>query len=138
MDFIKTAKEPDTFPGKAYFLIFSKNNILIKEESENLVSIPCITKKSVAHMQLNETCFLGKLKGIACYCAHMPPETVTDMYKFINLRALYGKIDNDFWSIAGYARQIHDWNINFKFCGKCGVETTRKKMNMQGCAPNVI
>jgi NAD+ diphosphatase len=126
MDFIKTVKEPDTFPDKAYFFIFLKNDILVKEESENFVSIPCITKKSVVHMQLNGTCFIGKLKGIACYCAHMSSEPVPDMYKFINLRALYGKIDNGFWSIAGYARQIHDWNTNFKFCGRCGAQTIRK------------
>ncbi|MBU2627879.1 MAG: NAD(+) diphosphatase, partial [Proteobacteria bacterium] len=50
-----------------------------------------------------------------------------DRYKLMNLRALYGRVDNGFWSLSGYARQIHDWNMNFKFCGRCGAKTHKKE-----------
>jgi hypothetical protein len=42
-------------------------------------------------------------------------EDISDGVKPINIRALYEKIDFLFWKVAGYARQIHDWNINFKY-----------------------
>ena len=127
MDFVKTALEPDIFSGKTYFFIFSENDILVKEKSESMVSIPCFDEKSVVEMELNEICFFGTYKNIPCSCAQISRDNLPDNFKLINLRSLYGKIDNGFWSISGYARQIYDWNVNFKFCGRCGVETKRKK-----------
>ncbi len=127
MDFIKTVLEPSTFSDKAYFFVFSSHNILVKEEPDNFVSIPCIEEKALVKMKLNEICFFGKVKNLSCYCGRITPENIPDKYKMINLRALYGKIDNGFWSIAGYARQICDWNMNFKFCGRCGAQTKTKK-----------
>jgi NAD+ diphosphatase len=127
MDFIKSAIEPATIPDNAYFFVFSDNGILVKKESENHVSIPYLEGSRVAKSSLNEICFLGKYNEIFCYCARITPESLPYGYKLINLRSLYGKIDNGFWGISGYARQICDWNINFKFCGRCGAETKRKK-----------
>jgi len=123
MDFIKKAIEPLSITDKAYFFIFSDNAILVRETSDNGVTIPCIEEKSIEEMKLEHICFLGMTQDIACYCARIFPENLSDHYQLINLRALYGKIDNDFWSISGYARQIHDWNMNFQYCGRCGKKT---------------
>ncbi|MCP3872271.1 MAG: NAD(+) diphosphatase [Desulfobacteraceae bacterium] len=127
MNFKKSSSEPSAFHGKAYYFIFSKNNILVKKESQNRVSILCIGKKSFLQMTLNHICFLGTLEDMPCYCASIPCKELPEEYEWINLRALYGKTDDMFWTIAGYARQIYDWNMNFKFCGKCGAKTRRKK-----------
>ncbi len=127
MNFTKTARKPALFSDKAYFFIFSDNNILVKEKSENLVSIPCIDKKSVAKIKVNEICFLGMVEKNCCYCAGVSQDRLPHQFKWINLRSLFGKIDNGFWSIAGYARQIYDWNMNFKFCGRCGAKTKKNK-----------
>ena len=48
MTFVKTAKEPALFSGKAYFFIFSGNDILVKAPSKNKLSIPCLDEKGVA------------------------------------------------------------------------------------------
>lgn len=127
MDFIKTAIEPVTLSDKAYYFIFFKNDILVKEESEGRVSIPCMDETSFAEMKSSDPCFLGMVENTACYCAQIFSGNVPDKYKLINLRSLHGKIDNGFKDISGYARQINDWNMNFKFCGRCGAETQRKK-----------
>ena len=127
MDFIKTALEQTIFLTKAYFYIFSNNCILVEETSREVVSIPCIEKKTIAQLNLNAIYFFGTYKSIPCYCAGITPDNLPDKCKLINLRSLYGQIDPTLWSIAGYARQIHDWNINFKFCGKCGTRTRKKE-----------
>lgn len=127
MDFIKTAIEPEGLSGRAYYFIFSDNNMLIKKESGNRVSIPLIKEKSAANLTLSGTCFLGIVEGRACYCSQISSADLPEPYKLMNLRALYGKIDNGFWSISGYARQIYDWNMNFKFCGRCGTKTKKNK-----------
>ncbi len=134
MNFIKTALEPKKKFTKAYYYIFSNNNILVSQISNDLVSIPCFEKNLQPQLNLNDICFFGMVKNIPCYCAeinqdYMPdtlPTFLSADYKFINLRSLYGKINTRLWSIAGYARQIFDWNINYKFCGKCGNQTTKK------------
>lgn len=125
MNFIKKAIEPLAISDKAYFFIFSGNAILVREASDKGVSIPCLEEKAVEEMKLEHICFLGMAQEIACYCAGIIPDNLSDNYQLINLRALYGKIDNGFWSISGYARQIHDWNMNFQFCGRCGAKTRR-------------
>ena len=134
MNFIKKAIEQATSSNRAYLYIFSNNSILVKETSKDLVSIPCFEKTMMAQLRLKGVCFFGTYKSVSCYCAKITPGNLSDTltnilsgkYKFINLRSLFGKIDPMFWSIAGYARQIFDWNINFQFCGKCGNPTTRK------------
>jgi hypothetical protein len=63
MDFIKTAIELNTFLTTAYFYIFSKNSILVKETSKDLVSIPCIEKKTIEQLNLNGICSFGTYKG---------------------------------------------------------------------------
>ncbi|MBN2525615.1 MAG: NAD(+) diphosphatase [Deltaproteobacteria bacterium] len=40
-----------------------------------------------------------------------------------NLRTLFELWDSDVWLVAGYAWQIFEWGRNFRFCGRCGVET---------------
>ncbi|WP_300455162.1 NAD(+) diphosphatase [Desulfobacula sp.] len=127
MEFIKTAIEPVTASEKAYYFIFLKNDILVKESATTLAEIPCLGEKSLAALAVTEPCFLGRIKERVCYCAQILPGKVPEPYKFINLRSLYGKIENGFWRIAGYARQINDWNMNFTFCGRCGAKTQRKK-----------
>lgn len=127
INFIKTAIEPDIFPEAALFFIFSDNHILVKVEADDHLSIPHITGTALSEMGLKGICFLGKYNGINCYCARILPENIPDRYELINLRALYGRVDNGFWGISGYARQIHDWNMNFQFCGRCGEKTQRKK-----------
>jgi NAD+ diphosphatase len=127
MEFIKTAIESVTAFEKAYYFIFLKNDILVKESSPTLAEIPCLGEKSLAEMAVTNPCFLGRIKNMACYCAQVLPGEVPEPYKLINLRSLYGKIENGFWRIAGYARQINDWNLNFTFCGRCGAKTQKNE-----------
>lgn len=127
MDFIKTATEPLNRTEPAYYFIFSDNHVLVEEISENQVSIPCLNEPSAAQMMLSGVCYFGRYNRIDCYCARIQPDNPPSGYKLLNLRALYGKVDIDFWTISGYARQIHDWNLNFQFCGRCGQKTQSEK-----------
>jgi NAD+ diphosphatase len=127
MNFIKTTIEPESVPDRAYYFIFSDNAVLVEKKSELLVSIPCIKRKSAEQMGLDRVCFFGRYQKISCYCAGIRDRDVPEQYELIPLRSLYGKIDHGFWGISGYARQIHDWNMNFTFCGRCGEKTTKKK-----------
>jgi len=126
MKFIKSAREPEIKSDRAYYFIFSDNDILVvpdSKESLDQASIPCVPEKTVSRLGLEGVRFFGRYNDIDCYCARIRPENLSGYYRLINLRTLYGRVDADFWSISGYARQIHDWNLNFRFCGRCGKKT---------------
>lgn len=43
--------------------------------------------------------------------------------EWVNLRALFGKISDSDWVLAGRASQVLVWERDHKFCGRCGQET---------------
>jgi len=123
MNFVKSATAPEIPSEKAYYFIFSHNDIIMIEDSPDHLAIPCIHETSAAKMGLSGIRFLGQYHSTDCYCARIGPEIFPEKYRRVSLKTIYGKVDADFWSISGYARQIHDWNLNFQFCGRCGHET---------------
>ncbi len=129
MNFVKSALAPEIPTDRAYYFIFSNNDILVAGKLPDVtdqLSIPCIPEKEAKDMGLEALRFFGRYNETDCYCAHIKPETLPGNYRLINLRSLYGNVDMDFWVISGYARQIHDWNLNFQFCGRCGQKTQAK------------
>lgn len=140
MNFVKSAQAPEIRSDRAYYFVFSNTDILVAEDpagSLDQVSIPCLPEKAAADMGLDSFRFFGTYNRTDCYCARINHGNLPGKHRLINLRALYGKVDTDFWSISGYARQIHDWNLNFQFCGRCGQKTYAEKNEharvCQGC-----
>jgi NAD+ diphosphatase len=126
ISFVKSARAPEIKSDRAYYFIFSNNDILVApdaKDSLDQVSIPCVPEKTITSIGLEGVRFFGRYNDTDCYCARIEPENLSGNYRLINLRTLYGKVDADFWRISGYARQIHDWNLNFRFCGRCGKKT---------------
>ncbi len=129
MTFIKSATEPNPPPDKAWFFIFSDNHILVNKKDVDQVTIPFLNYTHALESGLESVCYLGTYKNMACYCARAPENApnrlLTDEFQMMNFRGLFGKTDFNFFWVAGYARQIFDWNMNFKFCGKCGTITDK-------------
>jgi len=136
MDFIKSVTPPTPLPPRAYFFIFSSTRILIHCISDADIAIPCMENEAIAPLGLKNLCFFGTYRNIPCYCGRIDPEKMPPAQEFINLRALYTRVEDIFWFMAGYARQIHDWNINFKFCGRCGTPTNKKKAESARVCPS--
>jgi NAD+ diphosphatase len=68
--------------------------------------------------------YLGRLDDLDCYALALdevleaPPETT-----FEGLRALYERLPDAYFSIAGRAVQILLWDQTHRFCGRCGQPT---------------
>jgi NAD+ diphosphatase len=68
--------------------------------------------------------FLGLLGGRPCWAGDVePPESGEDDGSFMPLRALYGRLDETEWTIAGRAVQLVEWDRTHRFCGRCGDAT---------------
>ena len=65
--------------------------------------------------------FIGTLDGIPCYAAEAPDDfPPPEGMSFRGLRSLFTDFGEDFFSIAGTARQLVTWDRTHRFCGACG------------------
>ncbi len=49
---------------------------------------------------------------------------------FLGLRKLWTLLPEDVWSLAGRAVQIVEWDLNHRFCGRCGAPTQRRSAEL--------
>jgi len=63
--------------------------------------------------------YLGRWENRACFAlaaTGRPPEG----FVTTGLRAWLGRVEPDFFYLAGRAKQIVEWNRDHQFCGRCG------------------
>ena len=112
----------------AYFFIFRESDVLAGLNGSE-ISIPMLPiGKAAAHFPVFIH-FIGILDDRDCYCLEAPesydPETDRELpgLTFRTLRSLFGIMDPGFFTAAGRAVQIVEWDRTHRFCGRCGGET---------------
>jgi NAD+ diphosphatase len=72
--------------------------------------------------------YLGTLGERACYAFEYPAETqAPEDMAWLGLRALFGKLDDSLFALAGRALQFVDWDRTHQFCGRCGTPTQHRE-----------
>src|SRR5205085_942149 len=70
------------------------------------------------------TQYLGLLGQTPCYAAELAEDAAPPAgMQFLDLRALYTRLDAELMSLAARALQVMDWDRTHQFCGKCGSPT---------------
>ena len=67
--------------------------------------------------------FLGMHGDVACWGVDVPDGGDPGYGAELDLRALFGRVDETQWAIAGRAVQIVEWARTHQFCGRCGAAT---------------
>jgi NAD+ diphosphatase len=68
--------------------------------------------------------YLGRLADLDCYALELDPDLkLPTETRLEGLRALYGRLPEDYFAIAGRAVQILLWDSTHRFCGRCGQPT---------------
>ena len=68
--------------------------------------------------------FLGTLGGRHCWAIDVDGDGAADAaVEFVDLRMLWGSVDEPTWVVAGRAVQLVEWQRTHRFCGRCGVPT---------------
>lgn len=65
--------------------------------------------------------FLGLLDGRHCWA--IDADDLDGRDDFIDLRMLWGSVDEPTWVVAGRAVQLVEWQRTHRFCGRCGTPT---------------
>ena len=67
--------------------------------------------------------YLGRWDNRACYALAAErgaAGTALDGFAVTGLRAWLGRVEPDFFSLAGRAKQIVEWHTDHRYCGRCG------------------
>ena len=121
--FISRVVAPKAKLEAAWWFAFQDNRLLVQPESSQ-VTLPCLVDFAELELPVLRQHYLGHLGRRHCYTVEVaegitPPKGMT----FEGLRQMYGRMDEDLFSVAGRAVQIIDWDRTHQFCGRCGVRT---------------
>jgi NAD+ diphosphatase len=115
---VKDAGEPG---ADSLCFVFQQTLLLVADETPRLPAHAELAGLAAAPLR---RLYLGTLGARACYAleyaadAEAPPDT-----RWQGLRALYGKLDDSLFALAGRALQLVDWDRTHQFCGRCGTPT---------------
>ncbi len=111
----------DVKPG--LWFVFREDLLLVSQEGET-VTVPLAQGSEEIGVDVSFHREVGSLNGHPCYAAEASPETgPPDNMVFRELRSLFSGIEEDFFRMAGRAKQIVGWQATHRFCGRCGSET---------------
>jgi NAD+ diphosphatase len=106
----------------AWWFIFSRYWLLIATP-DSTPTIPFLLGPNNLGLHTLEEIYLGTLEGKPCYAAAIPdsPPPLADM-AFLDLRQLYGKVDQELLYLSFRAIHLLDWSLKTKFCKRCGMK----------------
>jgi NAD+ diphosphatase len=121
--FVAAITPPEDGGEGAYLFAFRGFRLLV-EEGEEGTAVPFATTPEALGLVPLSRHYLGTLDGRACYALELAEDAqAPEGMAFRGLRSLYGRLDEDFFWVAGRAVQIVDWDRSHRFCGRCGAET---------------
>jgi NAD+ diphosphatase len=107
----------------ALWFAFQKDKLLIQLESSQ-VTIPSFVDFAELELPVLRQHYIGRLDDRHCYAVEVAEGiTAPQCMTFEGLRQIYGRMDEDLFSVAVRAVQIIDWDRTHQFCGRCGVRT---------------
>jgi len=121
--FVPALHPPDEAPRAALWFPFRRDQLLVRSDPERAALLEYSELASLG-VDFEQAHYLGRLDDLDCYAVELEPELEppTDA-AFDGLRALYGRLPEDHYAIAGRAVQILLWDQTHRFCGRCGTPT---------------
>ena len=88
------------------------------------VRVPRMTSPADLGLSVPFSRSVGTLNGRPCWAAELGAGSeAPEGTAFRDLRAIFAAVDEDFFAVAGRAKQVVAWHATHRFCGRCGGET---------------
>jgi NAD+ diphosphatase len=114
---------PEKNERPAWWFAFAGNRMLVLEDDDR-AGLPCLVDPTTVELHCARKHYLGVLGGRDCYAIELATYCVVpEGMALYGLRGLYGRLNDDLFSIAGRAIQVLDWDRTHQFCGRCGEPT---------------
>ncbi len=120
---IDTGIIPD---NNALLFAFKNYEILLVKTSKNNFTLPTIKNFENSPVQFNSLEFIGKFHDKNCFNINFNTNIeLPEYFTFENIRSTFNIFDFDHFQVIGYAYHLGRWDIDTKYCGKCGNKTER-------------
>jgi NAD+ diphosphatase len=112
---------PPERPRAGALLFVARGLDVLVQEREGQPSIPTgATLPALAE----GAHFLGTLDGVDCYAAAASKDWEAPAgLTWLPARGLFTRVDDTLLAVAGRSLAIAEWDMNHRFCGKCGQPT---------------
>lgn len=122
--FIASSVSPQKINPSALVFVVNEDDELLVYSDREFDCFPKLNELDSKLHGLTMMHYLGTFNGLDCVLYKCSSFFIAgEGFEFLDLRSLLRKIDPDHWFLAGYAKQIYDWDKNFRFCGACASET---------------
>lgn len=109
--------------GKAYYIVFLSQSILLHKDTDGEYSLPYSSQPPTSLFKWTKIHTLPLLDGAPCYAYSiasppadgLPPDVVT-----VGLRESYHHLPAHVYNMAGKAAELIYWDSNTRYCGVCG------------------
>src|SRR5438105_43085 len=121
--FVPALHPPEEAPRAALWFPFSGDRLLVRSEGQRaaLLDYADLAQFGIA---FEEGHYLGRLDEMDCYAIELESDPELPQGAALEgLRALYGRIPDGLYGVAGRAVQILLWDNTHRFCGRCGQPT---------------
>jgi NAD+ diphosphatase len=124
LEFVSLVVPPKDRPmGLSWWLAIQEDKILIQQESAS-TTIPLLDDFAELGLPVLRQHYLGLLGERHCFTVEVPEGVSPPAgMRFEGLRQIYDLTNEMFFSLAGRALQIVDWDRTHQFCGRCGSKT---------------
>ena len=135
-NFIQLLKPPENFIGEKIVLVYHDMEILVEKDGERVTPLDYNRISSYYNLS-SATVPLGVMDGVYYSALHVEDRTdIPDRTEFINVRFLNRTTDDRLFQLAGFGRQIADWDRSFQFCGRCGTKAESHPEERAKLCPN--
>ncbi len=107
----------------ALWFAFRGDQLLVYQDG-NPVGVPLAAAPEEFGVEVIFRQELGILDGRRCWAAEVSPGAqAPGRMMFRDLRRLFSGVSEEFFRMAGRAKQIVGWHATHRFCGRCGAGT---------------
>lgn len=119
--FVRAYPPAQPAEGPKRWLIFRNSELLVKANGDQ---VELIDGEMPLDVLAGEPIFLGTSNGASYLAFQLAAEAAPrEDWQSLGLRALFGKLSEDEYTIAGYASQMLFWEYGSRFCPHCGGPT---------------
>lgn len=114
-------------PGQrpSLWFVFRGDRLLVLPRDDRL-AVPSADELVSLGIAPERQHYLGCLDEVDCFALVLEADLdAPAAAAFEGLRALYERLEETHFAIAGRASQIAEWDRNHRFCGRCGSATER-------------
>jgi NAD+ diphosphatase len=114
---------PENREEPALWFAFRKAELLVCANGEQHALPYCLDLETHGLITQRPQ-YLGLYSGRHCYAVELTDaNALPDGWRLMGLRDAFGVLDLELAALSGRAYQILEWDLNHRYCGRCGSET---------------